>query len=159
MIELFWEGFVGAFLASLGFGILFNIRGRFLLLAGFTGGLGSLVYMGAKRLGLGEAFANLLGAMVLSIVAEIFARTQKTTVTTFTICALIPLVPGGTAYNMMNDFIHNNIAKGLNEMVDMVMVSLMLVLGIVLVSNVVRLIRYIRKAVRNKAAPQSRQSA
>lgn len=145
------QGFFGAFLASLGFGVLFNIRGKQLFLAGLAGAVGGLVYEGLKQYGAPEALANLLGAIALSIISEIFARMEKTTVTTFAICALIPLVPGGTAYQMMVDFAQNNPSKGIKDAVLLITVGLMLALGIILVTNLTRFFVFSKRKIESKA--------
>ena len=149
--KLLWEGLIGAGFASLGFAVLFNIRGRALWLAGITGGLGGFVYLGAKQRGASEAFANLLASIALSIVSEVFARWQKTTVTTFALCALIPLVPGGTAYQMMVDFFNNDLYSGLSQALSMASTALMLALGIILVSNFTRFLHFSKRKIQTTA--------
>ena len=86
---------IGAFLAEIGFGVLFNIHGKKLLAAALTGTLGSLIYELVLLGQAGEILAMFLAACGLCFVSELLARLMKTPVTTFLICALIPLVPGG----------------------------------------------------------------
>ncbi len=48
-----------------------------------------------------EILSNFYGALGLALASEILARKCKTPVTTFLVCALIPLVPGGGMYRTM----------------------------------------------------------
>lgn len=146
----FWDvvlrGFFGAGLATLGFAVLFNIRGRALLFCSIAGGFGGLVYNFCYfTLGMNAAISNFFGAVALTVCAEIFARRLKMTVTTFLACALIPLVPGGDAYRMMSAFMNGTIYPGLQYMLETMTIAGMLALGILLVSSLTRLFFYSRR--------------
>ena len=60
MIEVIIKAGISAFLASIGFGILFNIRGKKLILAGLTGAIGGILYKYSLYLGMSELVANFL---------------------------------------------------------------------------------------------------
>lgn len=143
--QLIWQGFIGALLPSIGFGVLFNVRGTSLFLAGLTGGIGGFMYQFILYCGLNDMLANFIAAVVLSICGEIFARKMKTTVSTFTAVALIPLVPGGGAYEMMVSFSQGNSLEGLVKGVHVLSVSGMLCLGILSVSTITRFIFYSKR--------------
>ena len=104
---------IGAFLAEIGFGILFNIHGQKLWAAALTGTLGSLIY---------------------ELVSELLARRMKTPVTTFLICALIPLVPGGGMYYTMLAIIQGNTMSALETGIHTLGCAGALALGIALTS-------------------------
>lgn len=131
---------VGSFFASLGFGVLFNIRGNKLLLAGIGGSIGGIVYHAAMLAGCSELVAMFWGSIALSLYSEIFARICKTPVTTFIICALIPLVPGGGMYRMMLQAIEGNVIQALTIGLDTLTIAGSLVLGILVVSTVMKVI-------------------
>lgn len=142
LLKLLWQGFLGSALACAGFGVLFNIRQKSLYAAAFIGGLGGMVYELGVVLHWSNAASNFLAAMVISILAEYFARRLKNTVTAFTACALIPLVPGGTAYEMMMEFSQGNTISGLVKFLDVLTVSGMLAMGILFVSTLTRFFFY-----------------
>lgn len=142
LITLFWQGFLGSALACAGFGVLFNVRGKSLYAAAFIGGIGGLVYELCLIEQWSNAMANFMAATVLSILAEFFARKLKNTVTAFTACALIPLVPGGTAYEMMLEFSEGHAISGWVKLLDVLTVSGMLAMGILLVSTLTRFFYY-----------------
>ena len=124
---------IGAFLAEIGFGILFNIHGQKLWAAALTGTLGSLIYELVMQVR-GEVLAMFLAACGLCLVSELLARRMKTPVTTFLICALIPLVPGGGMYYTMLAIIQGNTMSALETGIHTLGCAGALALGIALTS-------------------------
>lgn len=127
-----------AFLASLGFGILFNIKGKKLILAGIAGSIGTLSYTIALHAGIGQMMSMFIGSIVLSAFSEIAARMIKTPVTTFIICALIPLVPGGGMYQTMLAGIQGNADEMIQLLLKTITDAGALAMGIIFVSAVVK---------------------
>ena len=80
-----------AFVACLGFGGLYNLHGSPILWAAVGGALGWLVYL-LTLLFAPDFFAGFLSAAAVSFYAEVLARLQKRTVTTY---LLIGIIPGG----------------------------------------------------------------
>lgn len=140
-----FSGLFSSFLASLGFGILFNIKGKNLILAGIGGAIGGMVYKLVLFLGGSEMIAMFSGSVVFSLYSEILARVCKTPVTTFIICALIPLVPGGGMYRTMQQAIAGNIDKALAIGLNTISIAGVLVLGILLVSTLMRAFYHMQK--------------
>lgn len=80
-----------AALASLGFGVFFNLRGRKLFAAAAGGGIGWLFYTLAAAQG--PMMQNFIASLSITAYAEIMARTQRAPVPVYLTPALIPLVP------------------------------------------------------------------
>lgn len=131
---------ISAFIASFGFGILFNIKGQKLFFASICGALGWFVYKLCLGVHLSEVVALFLASTSFSLFSEIFARKLKTPVTTFVICALIPLVPGGGMYYSMVEAISGNALKSLETALDTLASAGALALGVILVSSSTRII-------------------
>ena len=131
---------LASFFATLGFGVMFNIRGNKLILAGITGSIGGVAYHMALTLGCSELSAMFIGSLALSLFSEILARICKTPVTTFIICALIPLVPGGGMYRMMLQAIEGNVMQALTIGLDTLTIAGVLALGILVVSTIMKAI-------------------
>lgn len=148
-LSVFCQGFIGSLLATLGFGVLFNVRSKQLYAAGFTGGLAGLVYRLCLYFNWTDPLSNFMAAIVLSICSEIFARLLKTTVSTYSACGLIPLVPGGTAYKMMVEFSSGRVLNGLLKGLDVVSISGMLAMGILFVSTLTRFFFYSQKKMQS----------
>ena len=121
------------FLAELGLGIIFNIHSRKLLAAAATGTLGILIYeLTLNRCG--EIAAMFFAACVICTSSEMLARKMKTPVTTFLICALIPLVPGGGMYYTMLEIIRGSTMSALQTGLHTLGCAGALALGVALTS-------------------------
>ncbi|TCO79035.1 threonine/serine exporter family protein [Marinisporobacter balticus] len=94
--------FVFAFLSTIGFAVLFNIPKKAILKASFAGGIGWIAYAFSNNYFHSPIVDSFIGACIVAIISEIFARKFKETVTVFVIPGIIPLVPGaGMYYTMM----------------------------------------------------------
>lgn len=139
LIKLFLNSFY-AFIATLGFGIIFNIKGRNLFFASLGGAIGWIFYELFLDLGLYNLTALFASSIIFSAYSEILARVLKTPVTTFVICALIPLVPGGGMYYTMLESIQGNIDKSLQTGLNTISQAGALAVGIIVVSSISRFI-------------------
>ena len=96
------EQIIVAFFASLGFGIIFNIKGKNLIFAAIGGGLSWFFYLFLTQNKISPILSLFIASIIFSIYSEICARYLKTPVTTLVICALIPLVPLNNAGTCVN---------------------------------------------------------
>ncbi len=90
------------FLGSLGFGVLFHLRGKKLFIASLGGFLSWSVFLALAGLIPGEAMRYFVASAAITVYAEVFARILKTPTTTFLVISLIPLIPGSALYYTMN---------------------------------------------------------
>jgi uncharacterized membrane protein YjjB (DUF3815 family) len=96
-------------MTALGFSILYNIPRNTIVPAGLTGAIGWTIYFFlVNYVGIVDFVATMIAAFFIAFASQIFARQLKTPVIIFTLPGLIPLVPGGAAYNMMRAFIEGN---------------------------------------------------
>ena len=87
---------VYAFLACIGFSLLFNIHGAAgMLICAGGGGLGWLCYLLTTPLVHSDIIQSFFAALVISAWSEGMARVRKCPVTSYLLVALFPLVPGG----------------------------------------------------------------
>lgn len=140
MIIRFILEVIASFLATIGFGILFNIRGKNLLFAGIGGGISWFMYEGGILLGFSVVASMFVSALVFSTYSEICARILKTPVTTIVVCALIPLVPGGGMYYTMYSAIHGDATATWTKASSTLLSAGALALGVIFVSSVTKLI-------------------
>lgn len=129
---------ISSFIATLGFGILFNIKGQNLILAGIGGMIGSIVYTACLDVACNEVTSLFLASVAFSLYSEILARIRRTPVTTFIICALIPLVPGNGMYQTMKLAINQDAIGALQMGLDTMAYAGSLALGIIFVSTIMR---------------------
>ena len=138
-----------AFIATLGFSFLFNIRGKNLILVSIGGGLGWLFYLISHQSNFTCTFSLFIASLIIAIYSEIMARICKTPVTTFVICAMIPLVPGRGMYSTMFETIQGNIPEALNIGFQTCAQAGAIATGIVLISSTTKLLTYNKKASSN----------
>ena len=86
---------IAAFFGSLGFALLFNLRGQWLFFTALGGGLSY------ER----QYFA---AAFFLGIYSELMARKTKSPSTLYLVVGMIPLIPGAALYYMMRNAIQTN---------------------------------------------------
>lgn len=67
MVYVILKSGISSFLASLGFGFLFNIKGRNLWIAGVVGAIGGACYKVSLYLGCSEILSNFYGALGLAL--------------------------------------------------------------------------------------------
>lgn len=113
MLIDFIQHFGSSFMTALGFAILYNIPRRTIAPAGLTGAIGWTIYFFLTTyLGVQSVLATSMASFFIAFASQIFARRLKSPVIVFTLPGLIPLVPGGMAYNMMRAFVEGEMILG-----------------------------------------------
>ncbi len=115
----------------LGFGVLFNIRGRRMAATVALGCLSWTIFVLLGALIESEAVKYFIVALVISLLAEALARYLKTPTTTFTITALVPLVPGGSLYYTMAYAFESDLKRFVSKALDTLALAAALALGII----------------------------
>lgn len=105
---MMWIQVVTSFIASLTFGILFNIPKKYLVACGISGMVGWIVYKEFVDHHFDTVPASLVASFCVAILSQAFARVHKAPLIIFNATGIIPLVPGGLAYHAMLDFVHNS---------------------------------------------------
>lgn len=134
-----------ALLATLGFGVLFNIKGKNLIFASIGGAITWFIYLLSLKFNISIMIALFLAALTAGIYSEILARILKAPVTIFSICSVIPLVPGGGMYYTMLASVQGNINKFLNTGLDTLASAGAIAVGILLASSFTRLLLVIQQ--------------
>ena len=133
------------FFATIGFAIMFNIPKNKIIPAGITGAIASLVYFLILNGGKSQTIALFFASITLSLVSEIFARILKCPATLFSICALIPFVPGGMMYYTMLDIVSNNFDSALVNGITTIIQACALVIGYVIISGLSHALKSIKR--------------
>ena len=129
-----------SFFACMGFGILFNIRGKNLLFASLSGAISWFVYILVLSFNFSNTTSLLISSICFSIYSEIFARILKTPVTSLIICGLITLVPGAGMYNTMYQIILGNLETAVRLGLETLASAGTLALGILFVSTTTKIV-------------------
>ncbi|MEW8994947.1 threonine/serine exporter family protein [Clostridium sp.] len=133
-----------AFIVSLGFGVLFNVRDRNLFFAALGGAVGWFFYSLTLNLSSSNVLAMLIASISISVYAEIFSRVLKNPVTLFLVCSLIPLVPGSGMYYTVFEAVKGNVDKSLNYGIETISLAGVIAVGIILVSTLSRLMQKLK---------------
>jgi len=140
-----------AFVSCLGFGVLFNVQKRTLLLAAVNGAIGWTILLVLDIPQVSYIFANLFAALVVGLLAELFAIIQKTPATAFIVIGVIPLVPGFRMYRSMLFFVRGDLDKGIAEGVHSCFMAVAIAVGIILATSIVRMLRHpVKEYIREK---------
>lgn len=105
--------FYTSFISTMAFGILFNVPRRSLASGGLVGMLGWVIYTGLiAYLQVDMVIATLTSAFSIATLSQFLARYHKMPAILFSITGIIPLVPGGLAYDAIRRFMENNYTVG-----------------------------------------------
>ena len=136
---------VSAFVGSLGFSLLFSLKGKRLFWASLGGAIAWAVYLVVDALTNNLFLDGVVSAMVATAYAEIFARILKTPKTAFIFPAIVPMVPGGGLYYTMSNLLLGNLEKGIKYATETLSTAIALAFGIVVVILWVRVFKYLRQ--------------
>lgn len=130
----YFAHFVVTVIATIAFGITFQVPRRHYLAAGITGAVGWMVYIfGVELLGMSPAIATLVATLPLTGCARFFSITHKAPVTIFLLPGIFPLVPGAGIYYTAYYFIQGNNALALAHGISTFKIAVALAVGIALV--------------------------
>lgn len=96
-----WVQLTAGILGSLGFSLMFNVRGRRLVWCSVGGGVAWGMVLLCEMAGGTELMGYFIASVGLTVYAEILARRMRCPVTVFVATATIPLIPGGSLYRTM----------------------------------------------------------
>lgn len=102
------EQLIMSFIAAAGFGVLFNTPKKSLIQCGLIGMFGWILYYALWSEGMDAVPATLFGAFLVGLLSQYCARAFKTPIIIFNVSGIIPLVPGGLAYDAMRNFVEND---------------------------------------------------
>lgn len=131
---------ISGFIGSLGFALLFNIRGKRFIATGFGGLLATVLYVLFDKLIQTEAITYFLVAVIIAIYAEIMARILKTPSTTFITTSLVPLIPGSSLYYTMTYALESDIENFLNKGIYTLSLASSLALGIIIIAAFTKIV-------------------
>jgi uncharacterized membrane protein YjjB (DUF3815 family) len=133
-----------SFLASLGFGIVFQISRENLLLAGLGGALIRIVYLIFMAFIPYRIVYVGLAAFCASVYAEIFASRKKMPATVLLYPAIVPLIPGDLFYYTMAGIVLSNQEMFEQNAGECLLALFGISIGFVLSSSILHYIRRIR---------------
>ncbi|OKP95495.1 threonine/serine exporter family protein [Paenibacillus sp. P46E] len=137
---------ITSFIAAATFCILFNAPVRALIQCGFAGMVGWMLYLQLDERW-DTVVATFAATVVVGVISQIFARIYKMPVIIFSVGGIIPLVPGGLAYDAMRKFVENDNNLAIQFAVQALLLSGAIATGLVLSEVLGQMFR--RKHVRS----------
>lgn len=128
---MFVYQFIISFFASLGFGILFNAPRRALVSCGLAGAAGWLAFYTFMNFEVGQILSSFAGGIVLTAVSIYNARFLKMPLVIFITCGIIPLVPGGIAYQAMRSVVLEDYELAISFGIEAALIASAIALGII----------------------------
>jgi uncharacterized membrane protein YjjB (DUF3815 family) len=129
------------FLGTLGFSVLFHIRGKRLVMAALGGFLSWLLFVLLGNVISSEPIRYFIVSLVTSFYAEWMARLLKTPTTMFLMTTLIPLVPGASLYYTMAYALGSDMEKFIQKAISTLKLAGALALGIVIATMIVKIMK------------------
>lgn len=137
-----------SFVGTACFGVIFQIPRRSLLQCGLTGMIGWLVYYGLIGADADTIAATWASAVLIGLIAHYQAVRFKVPVTVFSVSGIIPLVPGGMAYDAMLNVVQNDYQAAVQLGAKAFMVSGAIAVGLVFSEVVNQLVKKLRTRTR-----------
>jgi len=147
------EQIITSFIASAAFGIIFNVPRESLLKCGFVGMIGWLIYFLMTMYNIDEVPSTVASAFFIAIISQIYAKVYRMPIIIFTVAGIIPLVPGGIAYDAMRNFVENDYNTAISLAAKAFMISGSIAIGIVFSEVVNQIIRQSKLNVKAKYRP------
>ncbi|MFZ7944641.1 threonine/serine exporter family protein [Bacillus sp. S3] len=138
---------ITSFIATSAFGIIFNAPKKTLLKCGLIGMGGWMVYYLLEGFFDNPILATLAATIFIAVLSQELAKFYKKPVIIFSVAGIIPLVPGGMAYNAMRHFVVNDYIAALAMAAKVFMIAGSIAFGLVF-SEVIN--QVIRKINQNK---------
>ncbi|EOI00573.1 hypothetical protein UAY_01676 [Enterococcus moraviensis ATCC BAA-383] len=130
-----------SYLSTVTFGIVTNVPRKVLNACGITGAVGWMIYWFMKNLDAGSIFANFLGAIGIGLLSIYFSRKKKMPMTIFNIPSLVPLVPGGPAYQAVRSIVLGDYIGGVHSIIKVIMTAGAIAAGFMVTGIVERLLK------------------
>ena len=137
------------FLGSLGFSVLFNIRGRKLWVASLGGLISWTIFLLLEPVFQGEASRYFFAAAAVTVYSEFFARVLKTPTTTFLVSSIVPLIPGGSLYYTMNYALNEQWNLFVQKAFSTLELALALAVGIIAITTLTRMQAALRRKLKS----------
>lgn len=125
-------------LASMCFGVLFQVRGKNLVCAAVAGGVAWFVYKLVGHIIETDMAAYFLATVATTVYSEVFARILRTPTIVFLAVGIIPIVPGGGIYRTMLLSIRGTPDEALAACINTIQIAGAIAVGVVIVSSIVR---------------------
>ena len=124
---------LSAFVASLTFGVIFNIPKSELTHCGFIGAIGWATFEILSPFFSTDVAPIFAGTLMVTILSRIFSRRRKTITTIYLTAGIIPFVPGAGIYTTMYHIIYDQPTQAVNAGVQTLNIAGVIAMGIIVI--------------------------
>ncbi|WP_346935829.1 threonine/serine exporter family protein [Clostridium sp.] len=128
---------ITAYIGSLGFALLFNIKKERILYASIGGIITWCIYLLSFYYCEDIFLSNMIAAILATTYSEVLARLHKAPTTVFLLPSIVPLVPGGSLYYSMSYAVMGNKTNFDIYALSTLKTALGIAVGIIVVSVIV----------------------
>ena len=149
MLESILQTLMGA-IGSLGFAIVFNVRGQRLLFAFLGGGIGwGVCCLAGICWPNNEALCYFIATTALALYSECMARILRCPSTVMLVTGWIPLIPGGALYNSIATLVAKQMDEFVHRTLHTIFLMVAMSAGILLAMTIVHILSFCRKKNRS----------
>lgn len=130
-----------AFFATLGYTLFYNIRGKNIIIASLCGAFSWAVYLVVKSYTHSLVLPFMAAGAAVALYSELAAYIFCAPAIVFLIPGFIPLVPGLTIFRTMQSALNSDVAAFGEGLITTIKIGAAIVLGLILMSSIIRLIR------------------
>lgn len=141
---MFWIlNFIFSFLASLFFCVIFDAPRKLYLSCGVVGACGWMIYiLFYNGLHVHTIYSSFFGSLALGLLSHYMARYKKEPAIIFMVTGIIPLVPGGLAYDATKSLVLLHFNKAINTMLEVTLIAGAIALGLLFADQISKIIIY-----------------
>lgn len=129
---MYLQQIITSFIASAAFGMIFNAPRKALMQCGFAGMVGWMLYIWLQEMEVNPVTATVVAAFWVTMISYLFAKKYKTPIIVFSVSGIIPLVPGGLAYDALRHVAQNEYDLAVQLGARAFMISGAIALGLIL---------------------------
>lgn len=126
------EQLAASFVASAAFGLIFQAPKRALVQCGIVGMLGWSLYVVLTEQAVNATIATLAAAGCVGVLCQLMAKLHRMPIIVFSVSGIIPLVPGGLAYDAMRHAVGNEFDTAVQLGTKAFLISGAIAMGLVL---------------------------
>ena len=130
---------LGAFVAGIGFSLIFNIHGPGILICAAGGVLTWGVYLITCTLSGNDILGYFIASLVASLYSELMARIRKYPAISYLVVSIFPQIPGASVYYTVNHAVRGEMETFTSRGMHTLAIAGAIAVGILLISTVFRL--------------------
>ena len=142
---------IASFVATLGYALIYNIRGKNLMIASLNGAFSWAVYLICQHFFDSVVFSFFMAGVATALYAELGAYFYRTPVTVYLIPGIIPLVPGLTVYRTVESGLFGELSAFGEGLLSTIKIGGAIALGLIFMSAFIRLVRSASAITKTKA--------